>query len=178
MLHRHRDLLADFGRHWPILLTVANVVVLPVMLRLTVSGNWAEDAAGAAAPVWLTTWKAVAIFAGGLYTWLMVEGLVGLFQRHFAGTGAAWRYLAGASYWCYLAGFPVQVGLQVLLADHPMPGPVKFLLVGGLTLTVLLLSYELVVRRSWLGRLLGAPRPAAAAGSDAVRRTGGPVLAE
>ena len=95
----------------------------------------------------------------GLYTWMMVEGLVGLFQRHFAGNRGWWKYLADSSYWCYLAGFPVQVGLQVWLADTPMSIAVKFLLVNALTFAVLLATYELAVRHTWLGLLLNGKRP-------------------
>jgi hypothetical protein len=99
------------------------------------------------------------MFLGGLYTWLMVEGLVGLFQRHFAGSSGAWKYLAGASYWCYLAGFPVQVALQVWLAEYRMPILVKFLAVNAITFAVLLVSYELLVRHSWVGLLLNGKVP-------------------
>src|SRR5262249_3160855 len=147
MLFRHADLLPGYGRRWLMQLAVANLVVLPLMLKLTVSGNWAEDRMGSHVPGWLIGWKAAAIFFGGLYTWLMVEGLVGLFQRHFAGTRTWWRYLVGASYWCYLAGFPVQVALQVWLAEHPMPIVVKFVLGNAVSFAVLLASYELLVRR-------------------------------
>jgi peptidoglycan/LPS O-acetylase OafA/YrhL len=159
MLYRHRDRLAEFGRHWKVLLVVANVLVLPAMLKLTVSGNWAEDEVAPQAPTWLLGWKAAAIFLVGLYTWLMVEGLVGLFVRYFAGTRAWWRYLAESSYWCYLAGFPVQVGLQVWLADAALPIAAKFLLVNALTFATLLASYELCVRHTWVGLLLNGKRP-------------------
>jgi hypothetical protein len=152
MLYRHRDLVAGFGRRWLTLLVVANVAVLPLMLKLTISGNWAEEEGGA--PSWPPHWKAATIFLGGLYTWLMVEGLVGLFRRFFPVSTGTWQYLGGASYWCYLAGFPVQVALQVVLADHPMPLVVKFLLATAVTLGVLLVSYELMVRDSWVGWLL------------------------
>ncbi len=159
MLYRHRDRLAEFGRHWKALLLVANVLVLPPMLKLTVSGNWAEDAVAPHAPPWLLGWKAAAIFLGGLYTWMMVEGLVGLFQRHFAGSRAWWKYLAESSYWCYLAGLPVQVALQVWLAGADLPIAAKFLLVNALTFAALLASYELCVRHTWVGLMLNGKRP-------------------
>jgi fucose 4-O-acetylase-like acetyltransferase len=159
MLARHRDLLAGYGRRWPALLTVANLVVLPGMLKLTVTGNWLEEEFGPRSPDWLPAWKAAAIFLGGLYTWLMVEGLVGLFQRHFAGRAGWWSYLSESSYWCYLAGFPVQVALQVLLAESALPLLVKFAVVNGLTVGVLLASYELCVRHTWVGLLLNGKVP-------------------
>lgn len=61
MLARHRDLLAGYGRRWVALLAVANLVVLPGMLKLTVSGNWLEEEFGPRSPDWLPAWKAAAI---------------------------------------------------------------------------------------------------------------------
>jgi hypothetical protein len=159
MLCRHHDLLPRFGRHWLAMLLIANLAVLPVMLKLTVSGNWLEEESGTRTPAWLLGWKAAAIFLGGLYTWLSVEGLVGLFQRYFSGTSHWWKYLSEASYWCYLAGFPVQVALQVWMAPYAMPIVLKFLLVNVVTFTVLLVSYRFVVRHTWLGLLLNGKHP-------------------
>src|SRR4029079_13775891 len=108
VLYRHQDLLAGIGKRWPAQLAAANLLVLPVMLKLTMEGNWAEEESPGAVPAWLVAWEAAAIFLGGLYTWLMIGGLLGLFQQHFATSSGSWRYLADASYWCYLAGFPIQ----------------------------------------------------------------------
>lgn len=158
LLHRHRDLLPSIGRRWPLQLAAANLVVLPVMLKLTIAGNWAEESVRGE-PAWLVGWKAGAIFLGGLYTWLMIAALLGLFQRHFAGTVGWWKYLADASYWCYLAGFPIQALLQVCVAPHALPIAAEFLLVNALTFLFLLVSYELGVRHTWVGLLLNGKRP-------------------
>ncbi|VTR90899.1 acyltransferase 3 : Uncharacterized protein OS=Rhodonellum psychrophilum GCM71 = DSM 17998 GN=P872_07600 PE=4 SV=1: Acyl_transf_3 [Gemmata massiliana] len=159
LLYRHRDALAGVGRRWRLHLAVANLVVLPVMLKLTISGNWVEEVVRGVPPAWLVVWKAVAIFLGGLYTWLMIGGLIGLFQQHFTGTGPRWKYLADASYWCYLAGFPVQAVFQVVFALITLPMVVEFLLVNALTFAVLLTTYELCVRYTWIGLLLNGKRP-------------------
>ncbi|MBP3958961.1 acyltransferase family protein [Gemmata sp. G18] len=158
-LYRQRDALAGVGRRWALRLAVANLVVLPAMLKLTVSGNWVEDAVRGAPPAWLAVWKAAAIFLGGLYTWLMIGGLIGLFQKHFSSAGPRWKYLSGASYWCYLAGFPVQAAFQVLFAPTTIPMITEFLLVNVLTFAVLLTSYELCVRHTWIGLVLNGKRP-------------------
>lgn len=158
-LARHRDLLPAVGRNWPAQLAAANLLVLPVMLGLTVYGVRAE----ADPPAGFTAWKACAILLGGAYTWLMIGGLIGLFRRHFAAADGPWRRLAGASYWCYLAGFPVQVALQVYFAPLGYPMWAEFVVVNVLTFAALLGSYELVVRRTWLGALLNGKR------ADAVR---------
>jgi len=158
LLYRHRDLLPVIGRRWPVQLALANLLILPAMLKLTIAGNWAEETVQGA-PGWLVGWKAGAIFLGGLYTWLMLSALLGLFQRYFSGSAAWWRYLADASYWCYLAGFPIQAALQVWLATSPLPILIELLLVNVLTFSVLLLSYEFLVRHSWIGLILNGKRP-------------------
>jgi hypothetical protein len=154
-LARHRDLLPLVGRHWPARRGVANVLVLPAMLALTVAGVRAEPDP----PAGFVVWKASAILLGGAYTWLMIGGLIGLFRQHFATPTGLWRYLAAASYWCYLAGFPVQVALQVHFAPLGYPMAAEFVVVNVLTFAALLASYELVVRRTWLGHLLCGTRP-------------------
>lgn len=159
LLARHRDLLAGVGRRWPTYLACANLLILPLMVRLTVSGVWAERDLAGAVPVWLFGWKAGAIFLGGLYTWLMVAALVGLFRRYFAESGGRWKYLSESSYWCYLAGFPVQVALQVWLAAYQIPILVEFLFINVVTFAVLVASYELCVRHTWIGLLLNGKRP-------------------
>lgn len=168
LLYRHRDLLPAIGRRWMVQLAIANVVVLPTMLKLTISGNHIEYEAGDDPPMWLHAWKAAAIFLGGLYTWLTISGLLGLFQRHFAGGGKAWRYLADSSYWCYLAGFPVQTALQVWLAPRRMPILAEFAIVNAMTFAFLLSTYEVFVRHTWLGLLLNGKRPQRAAEPEPV----------
>lgn len=158
VLYRHRDLLPSVGRRWPLQLVVANLVVLPVMLKLTVSGNWHEDALGRTTPVWLVAWKAAAILMGGLYTTLTISALLGIFQRYFAGSHLGWKYLSGASYWCYLAGFPVQALLQAGLAPFSLPILTEFVVVNTVTFAVLLTGYELFVRQTWIGQLLNGRR--------------------
>ena len=159
LLARHRDLIAGVGRRWPAYLVCANLLILPAMVRLTVSGVWAERDLAGAAPAWLLGWKAFAIFLGGLYTWLMIAALVGLFRRYFPTSGGWWKYLSESSYWCYLAGFPVQVALQVWLASYRIPILVEFLFITVLTFAVILGSYELCVRHTWVGLVLNGKRP-------------------
>ncbi|MBN9521461.1 acyltransferase [bacterium] len=160
VLARHADLLPAVGNRWFAQLAAANVVVLPAMLGLTVYGVRAEDENP---PAWIAAWKAAGILLGGLYTWLMIGGLIGLFRRHFTTSHGAWKYLAGASYWCYLAGFPVQVALQISLAPYHYPIVAEFVVVNVLTFAVLLATYELGVRRTWVGVVLNGKKAVAPA---------------
>ena len=151
LMRRHADLLPAFGQRWGRLLVSANLLVLPAMLLLTFYGL--------EMPTVDVRIKFAAIFSGTLYTWLMIAGLIGLFQERWPSRNAVGSYLAESSYWCYLAGFPLQVALQIGLADSTLSIVSKFLIVNVVTFAVLILSYELMVRHSWLGLLLNGKRP-------------------
>lgn len=106
-------------------------------------------------------YKAGALAAAALYAWTMTFALTGLFLR-IAATDRPWaRYLADASYWCYLAHLPLVFVLQVLVAGLPFAGWLKAGLVILVASGVLLASYELLVRYTWIGGMLNGPRPRA-----------------
>jgi peptidoglycan/LPS O-acetylase OafA/YrhL len=170
MLYRHRDLVPVFGRYWGVALVVANVLVLPVLLVLTIGGvKAAEEGAEGAGAL-----RAGAFAAQAVYTWLMIVGLWGAFLRLFARESAWARYLADASYWCYLASITPTVAFQFVVKDWPLPGPVKWVLVTAAVMVVLLASYELFVRYTVIGAILnGRKTRARAAAPEPV-----PVLAE
>ena len=148
-LYRHRDLLYSFARGWLAALLVANIVVLPTVLAMLVS---LPDPADAGPLAFLM--HAVL----GLYTWLMIGGLLGLFLRVLS-TQRSWvRWLADSAYWCYLASLPPVILLQFLVVDWDVPATVKFLVVTAATTGLVLLTYQLFVRYTWIGRLLNGPR--------------------
>ncbi len=149
MLFRHRDLVPNFGRGWKLNLALANVVVLPVMVGLIVTGVGVEKAG--ADPL---AWKLGGFAASVLYTWLMIVGLWGGFLHWFSGESAWVRYLADSAYWCYLASLTPIVALQFIVKDWPLPGPLKCALVTVATMAVLLASYEWCVRYTFVGAIL------------------------
>jgi peptidoglycan/LPS O-acetylase OafA/YrhL len=165
MLYRHRDLVPTFGRGWALNLVLANLVVLPVMLGVLVTGVEHErngaDAVG---------WQLAGFAPSVLYTWLMITGLWGAFLRLFARESAWVRYLADSSYWCYLASITPIIGFQFLVRDWAPPWPVKFAVVTGATMAVLLASYERFVRYTFIGAILnGRKRRSSAEGAQTVR---------
>ena len=148
-LYRHRDLVPAFGRHWAAYLVVANVVMMPAMATLVIVGTGAERAGGDVTALWVGACAAMAA-----YTWLMVCGLWGGFLRWFARETAWSRYLADASYWCYLASITPIVLLQFWVRDWQLPGLVKFTLLTAVTTAGLLASYEWGVRYTLIGAIL------------------------
>ena len=151
MLYRHRDLITSFGRGWKLNLAVANLVVLPVALGLTLGGIEASGWPKMPIPL---AWQLGMFAAQAIYTWLMIVALWGAFLHYFASESATVRYLADASYWCYLASLTPTVVFQFVVKDWPLPGLVKWLLVTVATLAVLLASYEWCVRYTFIGAIL------------------------
>ena len=68
------------------------------------------------------------------------------------------RYLSDASYWMYLAHLPLCILGQGLIRNWPGPALVKLPLLSVVLILILLLSYQLLVRHTWVGRLLNGPR--------------------
>jgi glucans biosynthesis protein C len=71
------------------------------------------------------------------------------------------RYVSDASYWVYLVHLPILFAIQYRLLDVQASMLTKFLVATFATLLVSLVSYQLLVRHTVLGRLLnGAPKRA------------------
>ena len=91
-------------------------------------------------------------------SWLLVFGLLGVGMR-FLDRAHSWiRYLADASYWMYLMHLPLLVALEIPLADLAWPVLVKLVIVWVVSTTILLLTYELLIRHTWLGAWLNGRR--------------------
>ncbi len=68
------------------------------------------------------------------------------------------RYLAQASYWTYLIHLPIVFALQFYLMNFDLPWLLKFAATSVLTFVVCLASYQIMVRHSFIGRLLNGNR--------------------
>jgi peptidoglycan/LPS O-acetylase OafA/YrhL len=146
------DRNAVLGRGWWLMLPVALGILLPVGLNTL-------------------NQPTINIPAQTLYTWLMIIGLIGLFHAFMNFENKSIRYFSDASYWLYIAHLPLVIAAQALVCDWQMPALMKFLLIVVVITGLLLISYQLLVRHTWLGLLLNGPRkqlvvsgPAPAAG--------------
>ncbi|OYN89385.1 acyltransferase family protein [Parenemella sanctibonifatiensis] len=111
---------------------IAAVVLTPVALAVT-------------EPLWLSA------AIQGLVGWMWVIGLMGLCVRHLKRERGWVRYLADASYWMYIIHLPVLGAVAVPLLHLPWPAELKLLVVLLVSVPLLLASYELLVRHTWLG---------------------------
>jgi peptidoglycan/LPS O-acetylase OafA/YrhL len=98
------------------------------------------------------------ILLQSLYTWLMVLGSIGLAHCLFQRESKVFRYVADSSYWLYLTHIPPVLFMQWLLLFLPVPALVKFTVGFLITMMILFASYELLVRRTVIGRILNGKK--------------------
>jgi peptidoglycan/LPS O-acetylase OafA/YrhL len=101
-----------------------------------------------------------AFYARSLFAWYMTFAFTGFFLRFFARPGKVVSYLADASYWTYLIMLPILIVFQTLLRRTDGPIGLEYLVSVTLTFLVCLVSYQLFVRWTVVGRLLNGRRVA------------------
>lgn len=92
------------------------------------------------------------------YGWTMTFGMIGLFHTWCRTESSVMRYLSDASYWMYLMHLPLIIFGQTVVRDWRIDPFAKFLLLNVATTAVLIVSYHLLVRYTWIGLLLNGPR--------------------
>lgn len=85
-----------------------------------------------------------------LLIWNMAFGLMGMFHALLKKENAFIRYLSDSSYWLYVIHLPLVMWLQFLVREWPINALLKFLLINIATITLLLISYHLMVQSTWI----------------------------
>ncbi|HEY0598894.1 acyltransferase family protein [Brevundimonas sp.] len=150
LLHRRRDLLQRLAAWSPLFLAVA-----------VASGAWAWTLAGGAnlqPMVQPTAAKALAAAVVALAVYASAFAAMGLCLRFLSGRSPVLRYLSDASYWVYILHLPLVMLAQVWVQDWAGPWGLKLAGVSLGVLAVCLLSYELMVRHTFMGRWLNGRR--------------------
>jgi peptidoglycan/LPS O-acetylase OafA/YrhL len=133
------DVQGRLGRWWWLALPVGLFVAYPVGL-FGIGG------------------RGVSVTLQVIYAWVMIIGLMGLFRRLLRKENRAIRYISDASYWLYLVHLPLIIYAQALVRTwdwSPLP---KFLLISVSSLVLMLASYQLCVRYTWIGLVLNGRR--------------------
>ena len=89
-----------------------------------------------------------------LRTNLLILGSIGVFNSLFAKESVVLRYFSDSSYWFYLIHLPIVCGLQLYMLDWDISGLVKAFIVIVSVTAISTLSYEYLVRYTWIGVLL------------------------
>ena len=110
------------------------------------------------ASTWWPLMQFAAAMCVGLTLWYFNLFLVGFALKHLSQPSAARRYAADSSYWLYIAHLPVVTGLQVVAAQMHWHWSIELTLIVVMSTALLLLSYQLLVRSTWLGAILNGKR--------------------
>lgn len=151
LLDRRRDLLGRIERLWPVFTVVALGVGSGALVLAGGPVPQLEPVTDPALKAALAAVMALAVFAATF-------AVLSLALRFASGRSAVRRYLADASYWIYLIHLPLVMVGQVLLVNAVLPWFVKFGLVIGGTTVISLVTYELLIRHSFMGRWLNGRR--------------------
>lgn len=150
LIDRRRELLGRLEQSW-----------LPLTLAAIGSGAAALYLSGGPSislePV-TGDMKAVAAWTYALAVFASSFAAVALSLRFMSGYSAVRRYLADASYWIYIVHLPLIMAGHVWLLALPWPWFAKLAAVVAGTFAVSLLTYELMVRHTFLGRWLNGRR--------------------
>lgn len=151
LLDRRRDLLVRIERLWPVF-TVMALGVGPAAMVMV--GGPVPELAPVTDPALKALLAAIMAFAVFASTFAVLS----LALRFASGHSAVRRYLADSSYWVYVVHLPLVMVGQVLVVNETWPWFVKFGAVIGGTMAISLVSYELLVRHSFVGRWLNGRR--------------------
>jgi peptidoglycan/LPS O-acetylase OafA/YrhL len=150
LLHRQTGLLEIWKRRWAVSLVLALGFTAGCLAINGLEPVYVPAAHDARTALF------AACYALGVWSW--TAAVIGGALRFLSAHSAARRYVADASYWLYLAHMPVVMALQVAVSQAPWPWWAKYPLVLGIALALLLASYQLLVRHSFIGRVLNGRR--------------------
>jgi glucan biosynthesis protein C len=166
LLHRQVDGLRWLeGPIWSKVITA--LVALPLVFVCFVPWLTLKDQAPSA---WLL--KVAGVWLHELVAWLWIFASFAFFLKYCAQSRPVLRYLADASYWIYLVHLPLVLWLQLLASKWDVNVWVKFGFVYGVAMALLIASYHLLVRRTFIsvflnGRRGGEPGPVTSPGAAA-----------
>jgi hypothetical protein len=116
--------------------------------------------------------RPASVLLQSLFAWGMCFGGIGMFRALLTRENKTIRYLSDSSYWLYLAHLPLIIAAQAIINHWQAPAYLKMGLLSLLTTAFLLLTYEFLVRYTWVGALLnGRKKRPTRPGADPVPPT-------
>lgn len=150
VLQRSLDHLNKATKLWPAYLVVAAILSAYCLVQIGTTFSYVQplpEAAEIAYPL---------AYALAVWTWCL--GLIGLAMKAWSKESRVRRYIADSSYWLYLIHLPVVMALQVCVSQWLLAAEIKYLIVLGLSIPLMLLSYELLVRYTFVGWILNGKK--------------------
>jgi surface polysaccharide O-acyltransferase-like enzyme len=98
------------------------------------------------------------IVASSLALFALTRGLMGVFFRYASAGSYTWRYISDSSYWIYLIHLIPAFGLPTLFVGWQAPMLVQYATNLALSMVIGLVTYDLMVRSTFVGRFLNGRR--------------------
>jgi hypothetical protein len=168
LLHRRADQLAALRKNWPINLALGAAFSIAGLAITGPAPLVAASTPGLAKAAFAATYS--------LAQWSWTFAIIGLALRFLNGESPARRYIADASYWIYLVHLPLIMALQVAVSQLAWAWPLKFALILGVAFPLMLGSYQLIVRRSFIGAILNGRRVPAPSRASAPAPAVAPIV--
>jgi glucans biosynthesis protein C len=150
LLHRQIDLLRILEKRWLIHLAFA-IALIAMSFVLAVSDVHSI-------PISIDAMRLAGAAFYALAIWTTTFAAIGLALHFMSGFNPTRRYLADSSYWLYLIHIPIVMALQVAVSPLEWPWPIKFVTILVVALSVMLVSYHLLVRYTFIGFVLNGRR--------------------
>lgn len=154
LLHGSRRGIAELGKRPWLHATIALAVLVPAVLLAQGPGLWSGPI-----PLERSLHAYGWLLAFCVLAWSATFAVCGFGQRWLSAPHPAIRYIADSSYWLYLAHLPLLPLVILLIVPLALPFAVAWALALTVLFSTLLVSYELLVRHSVIGRVLNGPRP-------------------
>lgn len=146
ILHRQSGLIERVSRNWLLYLFTA---IGMTAVCLTIVGTTVELNPF---PAGRDKMIVAALYASAIWYWAI--GFIGLANQCFSAESKTRRYLADASYWLYIIHLPIVVALQIWVSQWPLAAELKYILILVISVPLMLTSYHLLVRFTFMGALL------------------------
>lgn len=146
LLHNRSDIFHLFSQFsW------ALIVVVILAIVSTVYFSAFQGSYGTSNYNW---YKCNFVMSYAVMMWGLVFASIAICKRVFAKAHRAVTYLSNASYWIYLIHLPIVLALQIAVAELEIGWLWKWAGVSIATIVISILSYELFVRKSPIGKVL------------------------
>ena len=149
-LQRQSNLLQVLRRLWPVYLGVAVIAsgACLAMIGLLPPPKPAGDT--------ITDTAFAVLYPLAGWTWSFA--FIGIALQFLSSPSPARRWVADASYWVYLVHVPIVMALQVAATQSNAPWWVEYTAALAIATVLLLGSYKLFVRHTWIGVALNGRR--------------------
>ena len=151
LLHRQPQRLLDLQKSWVTYFVLAVALTIYCLSIIGTTPLWkGPNLEGSARIVY------AAAYMIGIWCWVFAA--VGAAVRFLSNVHPVTRYLADASYWVYIMHMVTIIFFITLLRPYHWYWAIKFVIIIGGSIPILLVSYHYLVRFTWIGAILNGRR--------------------